>query len=170
MWGDEEGIWGVRWFSWGRGGNQKQTDVLMRCYLISDWYKTLSNWSALWERWLPGTAVTGSDVCWCAPASSMTFLKVKARATESCHVEQSRRWRAGYRNHVTNLISLVTIYFPWQIGSLLRRHKGIQPLHPGTTIMNIHFAIHFIVCSHLLTSPQGSEKVVLLDFFTVGFD
>lgn len=59
--GDERGSLG------GRGVNQKQTCVLMRCYLISDWYKTLSNWPAPWERWLPGTAVTGSDLCWCVP-------------------------------------------------------------------------------------------------------
>lgn len=118
--GDGDGIWGEPWFSQGRRGNQKPPCVLMRCYFISDWYKALSNWSALWERWLPGTAVTGSDVCWCAPASSMTFLKMKARATESCHVEQRQRWRQGYRNQVTNLIPLVTIYFPWQTGSLLK--------------------------------------------------
>lgn len=104
----------------GAGGNQKQTGVLMRCYLICDWYKTLSNWSVLWERWLAGTAVTRSDVCWCVPAPSMTFLKMKARGTEICHVEQSKRRRWGCRNQVTNLIPLVTIYFPWQIGSLLK--------------------------------------------------
>lgn len=74
------------WWRWNLGspvdllgarGNQKQTGGLMRCYLICDWYKTLSNWSVLWERWLAGTAVTRSDVCWCVPASSMTFLKMK---------------------------------------------------------------------------------------------
>lgn len=117
---------GAGWWRWDLGrtvvllGNQKQTGVLMRCYLISDWYKTLSNWSALWERWLPGAAVTGSDVCWCVPASSMTFLKMKACTIESCHVEQSKRRRWGYRNQVTNLIPLVTIYFLRQISSLLK--------------------------------------------------
>lgn len=122
VWVDGGGIWGKPWFSWGSGGNQKQTCVLMRCYLISDWYKTLSNWSALRERWLPGTAVTRSDLCWCAPASSMTFLKMTAGATESCHVEQSRSWQWGYRNQVTNLILL-------QIDSLLKENKYSQSLH-----------------------------------------
>lgn len=121
---------GVGWWRWDLGktvallGEQgeSKTDVpfdeMLFDFMIGT--RPFSNWSVPRERWLPGTAVTRSGLRWCAPASSMTFLKMTASATESCHVEQSRNWQEGRRNQVTNLILFVTIYFLMQIDSLLK--------------------------------------------------
>lgn len=79
-----------------------------------------------------------------SPASSMTFLKMKAHTRERCHVEQSERRQQGYRNQVSNLNPLVTIYFPLQIDSLSKKEKPKEKQRSQLFRIKQSFAVDFV--------------------------
>ena len=74
----------------------------------------------------------------------MTFLKMKAHTRERCHVEQSERRQQGYRNQVSNLNPLVTIYFPLQIDSLSKKEKPKEKQQSQLFRIKQSFAVDFV--------------------------
>lgn len=92
-----------------------------------------------------------------SPHHQWPFWKWRARGTEICHVEQSRRRRWGCRNQVTNLIPLVTIYCPWQIGSLLKR--GTEECSHLNQHNNYKYPLYICLPVYACTQITGSVRV-----------
>lgn len=119
--GDGDEIWGVPWISRGQGGIKNRQGVWWDViWFVIDTRPSLIGLCC--EKDGSQAQLSLDQMCAdVSPHHQWPFWKWWARGTEICHVEQSQRRRWGCRNQVTNLIPLVTIYCPWQIGSLLKR-------------------------------------------------